>query len=151
MISFFNHSNPYVLGSTPKPLPAGIIFLFNDTSVPDGWTRLTGYDNKFILGTPSTGSALTTGGSLSISPSFSTNSNGAHIGTEDHGIYYWTSGGYDPAYAGVSAISGGNHTHNITGADGLLNPWEDMIHHKPYQVLNMLMRYSVLYPWKKVP
>lgn len=92
---------------SPK-IPAGLIVFCNDTTIPDGWTRFSAADNRYIIGAGNQYSAGDTGGSDRVL--MQTTTTGTH---SDHPIYeidFQGSGGYGELCA--NAVSGA-HFHSV--------------------------------------
>ena len=91
------------------PVPAGLIILFNDTTIPDGWERFTSADDKHIVGAGSTYSVGNTGG-VDYTPVMATA--GSHTGSAGSGLY---TGDYMLEYK--YPMASGSHAHEITGGN----------------------------------
>jgi hypothetical protein len=61
-------------------VPQGVIVVFNDTNVPNGWESLSAAEDKFLVGGGDTYTGGDSGGSSAISQSISTGTGGAHTG-----------------------------------------------------------------------
>lgn len=104
--------------ATGTAVPSGMIAIF-DTSCPSGWTRVSAFDNRTLMGAVSYG---TTGGSATHDHAvdLTTDSDGSHdhgavTGATDIGVTPGTAEEpTGPTVGVVTAISNANHTHSIT-------------------------------------
>ena len=106
------------------PVPIGLIIPFNDTSIPDGWTRFSSADNKMIIGAGSSYNPGNSGGSTSLSiTSQSLSTAGSHGSGTPQAIYVSKPGSHGYyAYNQQLFITAGNHSHSITTGTGTYNP-----------------------------
>lgn len=89
-------------------IPVGTIMLFNQTSAPTGWTKLTDQDNK---GLRVVSGAVGTGGSVSFTTVFSTTATNSYtlstteIPAHTHSL----------SVSGTTGTESATHTHAVTG------------------------------------
>lgn len=115
-------------------VPTGGIFigLFN-TSCPNGWTRVTAYDDATIRGSSSYGGTGGESGATMPSHShgagsYSTDSKGSHTHSESTTTISGTAAeGLQPLYIGSSGNTGsaGAHSHDISGTSGAASHGSD--------------------------
>ncbi len=102
-------------------IPQGIIIPLNSVSIPDGWTRFSSADNRFIIGAGSTYSPNANGGSLNLT-GIATNTTGDHTGTENTNteIAVWAGVSQNSNYYGIDNVSPqyygnqGSHSHSYS-------------------------------------
>jgi len=103
-------------------VPLGLIIPFNDTSIPNGWSRFSSADNRMIVGAGSSYNPGNTGGSTSLSITSQTLSTaGSHQGSgtwdvPKPGTYLWTGAATD------TYNFGGDHSHTIASGSGSYTP-----------------------------
>ncbi len=106
----------------PAYVPAGAIIPFNvpditTATIPTNWTRYTGFDGRYVLGTSSNNQIEVTGEAAgNVNVTLSTSSAGDHTGTSS---FLYAGFGSNTAtstliYVPVDNLVRGNHTH--TGA-----------------------------------
>ena len=109
-------------------VPAGAIILWDGSSCPAGYTRLTAYDGKFLVGSSAAGSG---GGSNTHNHGGATGSHAltiSEIPSHSHGIRghanaggpgpNWFPNTSDPVFTTTESAGGGaGHTHPISAVD----------------------------------
>lgn len=113
-----------------RGVPKDIIILLNSATIPNGWTRFSAPDNKYIVGAGSTYNSGDTGGSSTVDTSGKTSSAaGAHTPT----TYMDVNPGSDSTTIDICSTgigtpcSGGNHQHAGDGSVTYTPPYRQAV------------------------
>lgn len=125
-------SHTHAVTFPDSPIPAGTIMLFQQTTAPTGWTKLTSFNDRALRVVSGTAS---TGGSISFSASMASRAINGTISAESghthsagslgvslqRGRFDDASGDYRPFVAGTafaSGAAGGFETKPVSGTSG---------------------------------